>query len=150
MSEYELKHALRRRLLPIVLCLLAVSLCLIYAKMRQQFSPWWRENGGGIPYVMFWITLWYAIWPDRKWINAFCFTCVSITCGLEFAQLWNPEPLASFRKTTLGAAWLGAGFDWQDIPPYFIGGFLCGGLLRLVPSRKTARHQPLIGEDLIP
>ena len=45
-------------------------------------------------------------------------------CGLEFLQLHNPEPLATFRRTRFGAALLGNVFVWADIPPYFIGGLI--------------------------
>ena len=63
----------------------------------------------------------HAAFPRRKYIGAICLGVALFTTVLEFMQLWNPEPLASFRKTTFGAALLGHQFSWADIPPYFIG-----------------------------
>ena len=46
--------------------------------------------------------------------------------------------LTAFRSTVFGAALLGSGFVWNDIPPYFIGGLLgwlmLHAALRLVPA----------------
>ena len=120
--------SMKQRILPLIACLISVALCLCYAKFRKELPPWWKANGGGVPYVMFWILLWYTAIPNPRHILKIVVGCVLFTCFLEFAQLWNPEPLASFRKTRLGAAWLGAAFHWEDIPPYFLGGvagYLC-------------------------
>ncbi len=118
---------------PFLACMFSVGLCLAYAISRHELPDWWRSHGGGIPYVVFWITLWLTIVPDRRRLIQICIGCVFITCGLEFLQLWTgPEWLQSFRQTRFGAAWLGSGFDWHDIPPYVLGGFagwLSGHLL---------------------
>ena len=87
--------------------------------------------------MLFFIFLTYSISPKPNWIFRICAIVVLTTCGLEVFQLWNPEPLASFRKTTFGAALLGATFVWGDFPPYFIGGAIGYGILRLVAQRET-------------
>ncbi len=99
-------------------------------------GPWWRLVGGGIPYVAFWIFLWFAAFPHRKLIAPICAGVVLTTCFLEVMQLWNPEPLASIRKTKLGLALLGNTFQWPDFPPYFIGGVVGFLVLRLI-ARDT-------------
>lgn len=110
---------------PALACLASVILCLLYAAFRDQLPAWWRGHGGGIPYVLFWILLWLTILPRRSAIVPICVGCVLLTCGLEFFQLVHGLGwLDDFRRTRFGAAWLGFGFDWNDMPPYFIGGIL--------------------------
>ena len=128
---------LRTRVLPGIACIAAVGLCLLYAAARHQLPDWWRHHGGGIPYVLFWILFWLTVFPRRRFVSAICFLAILVTCGLEFLQMWEgPEWLQVFRRTRFGAAWLGNGFDWFDIPPYFIGG-LIGWLIGL----SIFRHQ---------
>ncbi len=109
-------------MIPLIACLGSVGLCLAYAKFRSDLPTWWASYGGGIPYVLFWILLWFIAFPKRNWVLPICLFCVAFTCLLEVAQLWNPEPIASFRKTRFGAALLGSTFVWNDFPPYLMGG----------------------------
>jgi len=114
---------------PLIACLLSVLVCLLYAVVRPQLSGWWRDHGGGVPYVIFWILFWFTVIPNRRWITLICVACVVATCCLEVFQSYQGPPwLQDFRLTTFGAAWLGRGFDWLDFPPYLIGG-ACGWLL---------------------
>ena len=114
---------------PAVACLISVVACLLYAATRSYLPDWWRGHGGGIPYVIFWILLWLTLLPSRRLIVPICVGCVLMTCLLECFQLFEgPEWLREFRRTRFGAAWLGFGFDWKDIPPYIIGG-VCGWVL---------------------
>lgn len=122
---------LRPRLIPFLLCVAAVVTCLAYSVFRAQLPTWWRLVGGGIPYVAFWIFLWATALPDRRLIAKICVGVVLFTCFLEVLQLWNPEPLASFRQTRFGAALLGNTFQWSDFPPYFMGGLVGYVSLRL-------------------
>lgn len=128
-----------QRLIGFLLCMVSVVLCLSYAGLRQGLPGWWRSQGGGIPYVLFFIFLAYTCWPKPDWALRICAIVVIITCGLEVLQLWNPEPIATFRKTTIGAALLGSTFSWGDIPAYFIGGAIGYGILRVVAPRKLTR-----------
>ena len=121
-----------------VLCLFAVAVCLTYGILRNSFSGWWRQNGGGVPYVLFFITLAFTIFPTRRSILPICLGTTLITSALELLQLWKPEWLVEIRRTTAGAALLGSDFSWMDIPPYFIGGLLGWLLLTaLESSRQT-------------
>ncbi|MDB2687171.1 DUF2809 domain-containing protein [Mariniblastus sp.] len=115
----------------ILACLASVVWCLAYAKYRGQISnDWIRDNGGGVPYTVFWILLVAVFWPSKRLALRISIIVVLVVCGLEFFQLYNPEPLASFRRTRFGAALLGNTFVWSDIPPYFIGGLIGWLVLR--------------------
>jgi hypothetical protein len=127
------------RKIPIVLCLVSVLFCFLFDFLRPNLSPWWKQAGGGVPYVLFWILLWFVALPNRKSILPICIGVTLFTCLLEFLQLLNPGPLAAFRQTKLGAAWLGSQFSWADLPPYFIGagvGFILLHLLFITRSVK--------------
>lgn len=123
-----------QRLCSSVLCLFAVATLLAYARFRSQLPDWWAANGGGIPYVVFWMALAFAIWPRRRLVNRITMLALAGTCLIEFAQLWNPEPLASLRATRVGAGLLGTSFHWDDFPPYFLGAAVGWGLLRLITA----------------
>jgi hypothetical protein len=124
------------RKIPIILCLLSILLCFLYDFLRPNLPLWWKQVGGGVPYVLFWILLWFVALPNRKSILPICTGVSLFTCFLEFLQLWNPGPLAAFRQTKFGAAWLGNQFSWSDIPPYFIGGVIGYILLHLIFAMK--------------
>jgi len=127
---------IRSRIVPILFCIASVVTCFAYAWTRGQLPDWWRNHGGGIPYVVFWICLWHVLLPQRKYIPAICIGCVLFTCLLEFVQATSlPQPLDDFRRTRFGAAWLGYGFDAHDIPPYFLGGIV--GWFLLIGSAKA-------------
>lgn len=126
-----------RRWLVMLVCLLSVVWCLAYAAFRSRLdNQWVQQNGGGVPYTVFWILLAAVFWPNRRWALRICVLAVLVICGLEFFQLYNPEPLATFRRTRFGAALLGSTFVWADIPPYFIGGVIGWLLLMGVGSRQ--------------
>lgn len=123
--------AVRRRGIPILLCLLATAACLAYGAWRRDLPGWWKEYGGGIPYVVFWIAFGFVLIPIRNRALAISVGVTLITCSLETLQLWHPAWLSGFRNTTLGAALLGGVFTWGDFPPYWIGGAVGYGLLML-------------------
>ena len=107
-----------------LICLAMVALCLAYHFSRSALPHWWRASGGGVPYVIFWVSFWFVIFPRARYVSAIAVGCTLFTCGLEVLQLWQPDWLTAFRSTFFGAALLGNQFVWNDIPPYFIGGAL--------------------------
>ncbi len=122
----------------VVACLFSVVWCFAYAAFRSQLSnDWMQQNGGGVPYTVFWILLAAVVWPSKRLALRICVWAVILICGLEFFQLYNPEPLSTFRRTRLGAALLGSSFVWHDIPPYFIGGLIGWILLKVLGSRQV-------------
>lgn len=129
------------RTLPLVACLASVAVCLLYAGVRSQLTGWWRGHGGGVFYVLFWVLLWFTLLPKRRYALPICVACVLLTCCLELFQLVQGPPwLDEFRRTPLGAAWLGYGYDARDIPPYLIGGSV-GWLLGFVLLSKPASRE---------
>jgi len=107
----------------LLLCLASVGICLAYSHWRSELPSWWKQNGGGIPYVVFWVLFWFMLFPYRRCVLPICVFATSFTCLLEFFQLWQPAWLMQVRATKFGAALLGSGFTWDDFPPYFLGGF---------------------------
>ncbi|QEG21870.1 ribosomal maturation YjgA family protein [Mariniblastus fucicola] len=136
--------ALNQRIVPALLCAVSVAACFLYAATRSNLPQWWSSHGGGIPYVLFFIFLAYTIFPNPKWIVRICAIVVLATCGLEVLQLWNPEPLAAFRRTKFGAALLGSTFVWGDFPPYFIGGAIGYGVLKLALALDRRRLETTV------
>ena len=130
-----------RRWAIMLACLASVVWCLAYGGFRSQFSnDWIRQNGGGVPYTVFWVLFVAVFWPSKRLALRISVIVVLAVCGLEFFQLYNPEPLASFRRTRFGAALLGNVFVWNDIPPYFIGG-LIGWLVLLGLGIFSSRRE---------
>lgn len=131
----------RQRIGSGVLCVASALLLLAYAGYRSRLPAWWAANGGGIPYVVFWMTFAFAIWPRQESVNRIAILVLLATCVIEIGQLWNPEPLASFRATRLGAGLLGTSFHWDDFPPYFLGAAVGWGLLRWIGrGQNSAEH----------
>lgn len=116
----------------LLLCLASVGICLAYSHWRSELPSWWKQNGGGIPYVVFWVLFCFMLLPYRRWILPICVVATSFTCLLEFLQLWQPTWLMQFRATAFGAALLGSGFTWDDFPPYLLGGVLGYAILCFV------------------
>lgn len=129
----NLNFSFRRtpRLNGFILCVVVAMICLAYGRWRGRLPDWWEAHGGGIPYVIFWIAAWFVWFPKPRAILPITVGVVAFTCFLEFLQLWQPAWLVQFRATKFGAALLGSGFDWQDFPPYWIGGLVGFGLLKL-------------------
>ena len=59
---------------------------------------WWRMHGSGIPYVVFWISFWYMVFPFRRGVLPICILVTTITCLIEFMQLWKPPWLMQLRN----------------------------------------------------
>ena len=120
-------------------CLAAAMLCIAYGHFRPLLPHWWKENGGGIPYVIFWITFGFALFPCRRLALPFSLVAPLGTCLLEFLQLWQPAWLTGVRATTVGAALLGGSFCWGDFPPYFVGGAI--GYVVLLGVRRFSTRR---------
>ena len=130
----------RMRSVAVVLCVASAGACFAYAYWRQNLTGWWRESGGGIPYVVFWIMFWFMLFPRPQWVLPISGFATGVTCALEFLQRWKPAWLSEIRATTFGAALLGSGFSWQDFPPYFLGGLIGYLVLKAVFRISTPAH----------
>lgn len=98
---------------------------------------WVSGHAGGLLYVAFWILLALAVAPKLP-AGRVALVVLSITCALEFLQLWHPPLLQRIRAHFLGQALIGSDFDWRDFPYYFLGALGGVGLARLV-ERWAAR-----------
>jgi hypothetical protein len=105
----------------------AISLLIIvplgfYAKFYTGPAANWVNNSlGGVFYEIFWCVLLFLFLEDtRPWIIATF--VLTMTCVLEFLQLWHPPFLVLLRSHLIGRAVLGTSFTWSDFPYYFLGG----------------------------
>ena len=128
------------RAVAVLICITTAMVCLAYDHVRSALPDWWRSCGGGIPYVVFWITFWFMIFPFRRSVLLISIFVTIFTCLLEFMQLWKPPWLTQIRATRFGAALLGSGFTWSDFPPYFIGGVV-GYLILMLVSHFTTGYK---------
>jgi len=99
---------------------------------------WCNLYGAAVLYEVFWVlvlaVLSPRLGPRRSATGVFLATCV-----LEFLQRWHAPWLDDLRRTFLGAALLGNGFDWLDFPHYALGSAL-GGALAWRLRRETPRR----------
>ncbi|PSN19890.1 DUF2809 domain-containing protein [filamentous cyanobacterium CCP5] len=96
--------------------------------LAAKFYPgpgraWVNDAFGGIPYEIFWILLVGWLLP-RAQPMAIAIAIFLVTCGLEFAQLYQPAWLQGIRATLLGRLGLGNTFSWQDFPYYGVSAVL--------------------------
>ena len=120
--------------------LAAILLCLIpmgYGlRFRAPIAPEWRDATGGAVYVTLWIVFVALFWVrNAAW--KISVAVLSITCFLEFLQLWHPAWLETLRATFPGRVLLGTTFGWDDFPPYLAGAIL--GWLVLTTVRRLTR-----------
>jgi hypothetical protein len=93
-----------------------------YSKFYSGYAARWVNNSlGGVLYVIFWCLFAFLLLSNTKpWkIAAAIFT---ITCALEFLQLWHPPFLEFLRSNFAGRTVLGTSFSWSDFLYYLAGG----------------------------
>jgi hypothetical protein len=102
-------------------------------------SSWVASHAGGFLYVVFWIFVVLASFPELSRLSV-TVAVVIATCVLEFGQLWHPPLLEPIRSTFLGHAVLGATFAWSDFPYYAAGGLAAYAAARVTGcGRARAR-----------
>jgi hypothetical protein len=93
-------------------------------------------------YVAFWILLAMAFAPAR-WLLRVSLTVLSLTCLLEFLQLWHPPWLEAIRGSFLGHALLGSTFTWLDFPHYALGASAGAALASaVIPAAYPSSFRP--------
>lgn len=105
----------------IILSLVVIVPAGFYTKFyRGPGASWVNDSFDGVLYEIFWCLLAALFLPNVRpaLIAAWVLT---LTCILEFLQLWHPPFLESVRSHFLGAVILGTTFDWTDFPYYFAG-----------------------------
>jgi hypothetical protein len=111
---------------------------LLYSKYRYSVS-WLNQEVGGIFYVIFWCLLAFLFIPSRRAVWQIPLWVLTITCLIEFLQLWHPPFLDYLRSFWWGKMVLGNVFNWADFPYYFIGSGLGWLGLKMIWNVK---HKP--------
>jgi len=100
-----------------------------WLRFDAPISPYLRDASGGTSYVLVFI-LGFGALNRKAHSQNIAVGVLSVTCCLEFLQLWHPVWLEACRRTLAGRLLLGTTFEWTDFPPYFVGAALGWALLR--------------------
>lgn len=104
-----------------------------------EFGLWCNMYGAGMLYEIFWVLAlrlaMLRLAPAVCGIIIFIFTCI-----LEFMQLWHPLFPEIIRRTVIGSALVGTGFDLWDFPHYAVGSAL-GVLLTVAIQRRSVWNE---------
>ena len=82
---------------------------------------WFNDYGAGLLYEIFWILIFFFIFPGKKSAGNIPLFVFLITSALEFLQLFHPPLLEQIRSSFLGKALIGTTFVWWDFPHYAVG-----------------------------
>ncbi len=99
-----------------------------WLRFDAPISPYLRDASGGISYVLVFILAFGALTQKASSLSV-AIGVLSMTCCLEFLQLWHPAWLEACRRTLIGRLLLGTTFEWTDFPPYFVGAALGWAIL---------------------
>ena len=120
----------------ILICLILTVILGLGTKFYEGlFAEWLNNSFSSIFYEAFWIFLLILIRPRLPpgWVAFWVFT---VTCFLEFLQLWKPPFLQAIRATLLGRLLLGNTFVWWDFFYYILGCTLTWIILRYLKTVK--------------
>ena len=129
------RDAVSRQQAHTILSLLILTPIGFYSKFYHGPAFFWVNNSlGGALYEIFWCLFFLLIFPKAK-PAIIATTVFTVTCVLEFMQLWHPPFLEFIRRYFIGRTLIGTSFTWSDFPYYAIGsavGWLwMAGLARL-------------------
>ncbi|MBL7067802.1 MAG: DUF2809 domain-containing protein [Candidatus Marinimicrobia bacterium] len=105
---------------------LLVSLLIVipvgfYSKFYSGSAHTWVNNSlCGVFYEIFWCLILALFFKQLKPLNI-ALIVLSLTCVLEFMQLWHPPLLELLRDNFIGVTILGNSFTWSDFPYFFVG-----------------------------
>ena len=112
-------HQLSRTLLSVLIIVPVGFYCKFYNGPAEN---WVNNSLGGVFYVIFWcLVVLLFLGNTKPWRIAI--VVLTITCFLEFLQLWHHQFLQFIRSYFVGRTILGTSFTWYDFPYYFVG---CG------------------------
>jgi len=114
----------------LIIWLFLVALLGYWFRFDAPLSAGWRDGIGGAAYVIFFVVA-LAIISQASSATRITLIVLTLTCVLEFLQLWHLLWLEQIRRTLLGRALLGTTFGWTDFPPYFAGAVIGWALVRL-------------------
>lgn len=115
-----ISHTTKQRSLTMLSILMITPIGFATKFYSGYGQDWVRNSLGGVLYVIFWCLVVFFFLHHLK-PGIIAFTVLTITCILEFLQLWHPAPLEYLRKIFIGQAVLGTTFTWSDFPYYFLG-----------------------------
>ncbi|NHC33408.1 ribosomal maturation YjgA family protein [Scytonema millei] len=109
----------------IIISLLVVTTMGFLFKFYTGFAQEWFNNYiAAVFYEIFWCLLAFLFWRSSNAIARIPIWVFTITCGIEFLQLWHPPLLEKIRSTFIGRTLLGSTFSLWDFPHYVLGCFL--------------------------
>ena len=118
-----MKYFSKPRIITALIILLLVPIGF-YTKYYSGPGQVWVNNSlGGSLYVVFWCLVVFFFFPKAKPLKITIWV-FSITCILEFLQLWHPPLLEYIRGNFIGRTILGNSFNWMDYLYYFFGGLI--------------------------
>lgn len=92
-----------------------------YSKFYSGPAAEWVNNSlGGIFYEIFWCLVVFFLFQKTK-PGTISLIVLTVTCILEFLQLWHPPFLELVRRNFIGGIILGSSFSGSDFLYYFIG-----------------------------
>lgn len=92
-----------------------------YSGAGQQ---WLNNYAGDVLYEIFWCLFLSLFCLNRKKLNKIPLWVFSVTCAIEFLQLWHPPWLEMLRSYFFVKLLLGTTFSWWDFPHYLLGSVL--------------------------
>jgi hypothetical protein len=104
--------------------LIVVLMGFLFKYYNGPEREWFNNYGAAVFYEIFWCLFVFLFWRSRKAARQIPLWVFSVTCALEFLQLWHPLALKQFRATFLGRTLIGSTFAWWDFPHYVLGCFL--------------------------
>ena len=114
----------------LIIWVFLLALLGYWFRFDAPISAGWRDRIGGAAYVIFFVVA-LAIATQAISAARIALLVLTLTCALEFLQLWHPLWLEQIRRTLPGRALLGTTFELTDFPPYFAGAVIGWALVRL-------------------
>lgn len=121
--------------------LIVVLMGFLFKYYNGPAHEWFNDYGAAVFYEIFWCLFVFLFWRSRKAVRQIPLWVFSVTCALEFLQLWHPPVLEQFRATFLGRALIGSTFAWWDFPHYVLGCFLGWLWLQKISSHPKLREK---------
>jgi len=122
-------HKIRLQLILILTVLTPLG---FYTKFYTgPLNNWVNNSLGGLLYLLFWCFVALFIFPKARAVTVAA-GVFSITCLLEFLQLWHPQVLQAIRGTFIGKTVLGTSFVWSDFFYYIVGSLLGYFFIRIL------------------
>ena len=120
--------------------LIAISIITLLGFISKLYTghgaKWLNDSFSGFLYEIFWcLIISYFLAKTKPWKIAL--SVFTITCILEFLQLWHPMFLEMIRSTFIGRTILGTSFVLSDFI-YYIFGSLAGWIIIKKIKRSTS------------